>query len=129
MTQLSLDELSAADARALEGGDWLEGDFRPRRKDPRIAAKLFVANNPEAYGLIVKWAKRDADEGNRCAMHLYLALLRRYHWIRRGGSPYRVDNRLSSYLVEILLADYPELEPHFERRRKDARPQGGDATA
>lgn len=86
------------------------------RKSAALGAREWVAENPEGYGLIVKWALKDHAEGNRCSMHLYLALLRRYHWIRRGGSPYRVDNRYSSHLVDILVADHPELESSFERR-------------
>lgn len=110
--QLTLDHIEVEEARSSG------------RRDPAIAAREFVANNPEAYGNIVKWTARDVEEGNRCSMHLYLALLRRYHWIKRGGSPYRVDNRISRYLVDILLADHPEFSDGFERRNRD-----GDAAA
>lgn len=94
----------------------LELDQPKGRTDPAVGARQWVANNPEAYGRIVAWALRDMAEGNRCSMHLYLALLRRYHWVQRGGSPYRCDNRFSSPLVDILLADHPELSQSFERR-------------
>ena len=87
-----------------------------RAADPVLAAKAFVAAYPEAYGHIVRWAFRDAAEGNRCAMHTYLAFLRRYAWIERGKRSYKVSNNWSRPLVDILLADHPELASSFERR-------------
>ena len=85
-------------------------------RDPVLAAYAFVRQFPEAYGHILKWALRDQAEGTRCSMHLYLALLRKYHWIERGKRPYLVSNNWSRPLVDILLADHPELADSFERR-------------
>jgi hypothetical protein len=33
------------------------------RVDPAIEARKFLAENPEAYGLLVKFARRDIAEG------------------------------------------------------------------
>lgn len=96
---------------------------RVGRKDPVLGAKEFVATYPEAYGLIVKWARRDVELGRRPAMHKYLAFLRGWDVIQRGGRPYKVDNRWSRPLVDLVCADYPELaDPRtgFERRGGEA---------
>lgn len=116
--QLSLDTLDAI------------GDYE-------AAARAFLRDYPEAYGLIVKWARRDMAEGNRPAMHGYLWLLRRTPWVHPGSRIYEVSNNWSRPLVDIVCADYPELaDPKrgFERRdrgrpRKDAAPRAGDAAA
>lgn len=85
-----------------------------------LAARAFVAQYPEAYGLILKWARADVDAGRKPSMHLYLALLRRFDWIHRGKRPYRVNNNWSRPLVEIVTADFPDLGARFERRGGEA---------
>jgi hypothetical protein len=96
------------------------------RTDPVLGAKAFVARYPEAYGLILKWARRDVEAGNKPSMHGYLWLLRRMPWISPGKRAYKVDNRWSAPLVDIVCTDDPELGEHFERRGSHTS-LGGDA--
>lgn len=100
-------------------------DFAPPRgrTDPGLEARAFLDDNPEAYGLIVKWAFRDVAEHTRPEMHCYLYLLRKRPWIKRGARAYKCNHNWSRYLVDIVIADYPELGDErtgFVRRGGDA---------
>jgi hypothetical protein len=101
-------------------------DLAPAKDKPDAAlgARAFVREYPEAYGLLVKWARRDMAEGTRPELHGYLYLLRKMPWIKRGARAYKVNHNWSRYLVDMLIADYPELGDErrgFVRRGDAAR--------
>jgi hypothetical protein len=103
-----------------------------KRTDPAIEARRFIAENPEAYGLLVRWARRDMAEGTRPELHGYLYLLRKMPWIKRGARAYKVNHNWSRYLVDILIADYPELGDErrgFVRRNPVPKPRRGGGAA
>ncbi len=97
----------------MTGADTMTLDFdapaKSGRTDPAFEARQFVADNPEAWGLLIRWAKRDMAEGTRPALHGYLYLLRKRPWIKRGARAYKVNHNMSSYLVDMLIAECPEL--------------------
>ena len=97
--QLTLDDLAAG-----------------KRTDPGIGARQWVADNPVAWALILQWTERDKAAGVRASMHWMLGTLRRFGHIARNGRSYACDNRHSSYLVEMVIRERPDLAGAFERR-------------
>jgi hypothetical protein len=93
------------------------------RTDPGMRARKFVADYPRAWALILMWTERDKEAGVRASMHWMLGTLRRFRWIHPNGESYACDNRMSSYLVDMVKAERPDLADAFEIRHKS----GGDA--
>lgn len=133
--QLSLDELGRQDVAAWEDGRWLAPEDQEPQKsesgrvDGGARARQFVADYPEAWALILKWTEQDKKAGIRASMHWMLGTLRRMKWISARGHSYACDNRMSSFLVDMVAAERPDLADAFERRRKDAKGEDGDAAA
>ena len=102
--------------------DQLTLTLDPTGRKTRADAEEWVALNPRAWDQIIEWARRDRSEGRRCAMHLYLHLLRRLSWIQADASGYRVNDHYSRPLVDMVIAQHPELAGSFERRGGGAPP-------
>lgn len=90
---------------------------RSVKRDPVLAAREWRNLNQPAWDMLVRWSLEDAGAGRRCSIGFYAELLRRpqYH-LRRGSSPYKLDQNIRAVLVRMLIDEYPELDGAFELR-------------
>ncbi|HEY5506882.1 MAG TPA: hypothetical protein VIK83_05250 [Coriobacteriia bacterium] len=98
------------------------------KRDPVLAAREWRNLNPAAWDMIVRWSLEDHANGRRCSIGFYAELLRRpqYH-LRRGSSPYKLDQNIRAVLVRMLIDEYPNLADAFELRSSKYDPRRGDA--
>lgn len=113
--QLTFDAIAAADI--------------PEARYPLAAA--WRDENPEAFDLVVSWARTDHDSGRDCSMQLYIELLRRPELrpagFTRNGSIYLVNHNIRSELARYIVAKHPYLRFRFRDASCDP-PQAQNAT-
>jgi len=76
-------------------------------------ARVFIDENPEALRQMVTWIRTDIELGHRPSVKCCMELLRRYHLVKRGATPYTVNNSWSGPLTRILRERYPDLREHL----------------
>lgn len=98
-------------------------------------AVAWRAENPAAYDMMMKWARRDLKYQRHGAVRFYAELLRRpeFHGAHGTSSErvsYLVDNRILSSLARMLMQDDPRLAGVLAIRycRDLDEPQPGNAT-
>jgi len=83
---------------------------------PDLGWKRFVADHPRAYSVMVGRAHYLVTN------HMHLSIYALFEWLRNldvkdGDRPYALDHRWTHAAREMLVADYPEFEPHLRQRR------------
>ena len=78
------------------------------RPDPLSDAVAWTQRNPDAWDLMLEWARGDVACGTQPSTRLYLCLLRRPHFAtalglrRMPGDPVLVNDHLSAALARLL---------------------------
>ncbi len=96
-------------------------------------AKAWRAENPEAFGAIVRWAYEDAARPDgTCSMQRYVEALRNPQFARllfthHTSRPYLFDHRIRSAVTRLVMAEHPAL-PFRVRKSSVDRERGTFAT-
>ena len=89
----------------------------PDRGDLRAKAETWMRENPDIYGLFLKFARQMLDRRRRFGINL---LRERVRWetafLYEEGT-FKINNNLSPYIARRLLMDEPALEGLMRCRR------------
>lgn len=88
---------------------------RTRRPDPWMTARLWIAENPEAWTAIKAMARECVERRKHFSIR-WLVEVARYELAVRQGHPYKVDNRMLGPLARLLVEQVPSCKDLIEMR-------------
>lgn len=89
-------------------------------EDPSEAvyqARIWIAENPDAWAFMVRHALADAEAERRISLYHLVEQIRMKDFARVDGQPMKINNRIRPGLARIMAHDYPQTAPFIEFRR------------